>query len=152
MQARVVTGLSTGCNTLRTCFYIMGVMDSPLHRWHGAEEETSSHILYEWICGDTRLYLGSFFWTLRMLEVFLSLMAIWNIIKVTGLQWLGHQSKRHIKRIRWSRGRVLPLSTQVRGFKPRWSRQDYSGWKNPQHAFLRRGSKAIGPMSQICGM
>jgi hypothetical protein len=24
--------------------------------------------------------------------------------------------------------------------------------KNPQHAFLRRGSKAVGPMSQICGM
>jgi len=24
--------------------------------------------------------------------------------------------------------------------------------KNPQHAFLRRGSKAVRPMSQICGM
>jgi hypothetical protein len=24
--------------------------------------------------------------------------------------------------------------------------------KNPQHAFLRRGSKAVCPMSQICGM
>jgi hypothetical protein len=24
--------------------------------------------------------------------------------------------------------------------------------KNPQHAFLRRGSKAACPMSQICGM
>jgi hypothetical protein len=24
--------------------------------------------------------------------------------------------------------------------------------KNPQHAFLRKGSKIIGPMSQICGM
>jgi hypothetical protein len=24
--------------------------------------------------------------------------------------------------------------------------------KNPQHAFLRRGSKAVYPMSQICGM
>jgi hypothetical protein len=24
--------------------------------------------------------------------------------------------------------------------------------KNPQHAFLRRGSKAVGPMSEICGM
>ena len=24
--------------------------------------------------------------------------------------------------------------------------------KNPQHAFLRRGSKAVGPMSLICGM
>jgi len=44
------------------------------------------------------------------------------------------------------------LSTQVRGFKPGRSRQDFSGRKNPQHAFLRRGSKAVGPMSQICGM
>jgi hypothetical protein len=26
---------------------------------------------------------------------------------------------------------------------------DLSGRKNPQHAFLRRGSKAVGPMSQI---
>ena len=24
--------------------------------------------------------------------------------------------------------------------------------KNPQHGFLRRGSKAVCPMSQICGM
>ena len=24
--------------------------------------------------------------------------------------------------------------------------------KNPQYAFLRRGSKAVCPMSQICGM
>jgi hypothetical protein len=26
------------------------------------------------------------------------------------------------------------------------------GDKNPQHAFLRKGSKTIGPMLQICGM
>ena len=26
------------------------------------------------------------------------------------------------------------------------------GDKNPQHSFLRKGSKIIGPMSQICGM
>jgi len=56
------------------------------------------------------------------------------------------------KRLRWSGGSVLPLSTQVRGFKPGRSRQNFSGRKNPQHAFLRSGSKAIGPMSQICGM
>jgi len=24
--------------------------------------------------------------------------------------------------------------------------------KNPQHVFFWRGSKAVGPMSQICGM
>jgi hypothetical protein len=47
---------------------------------------------------------------------------------------------------------VLPLSTQVRGLKPGRSRQDFSGQKNPQHAFLRRGSKAVCPMSSIFGM
>ena len=51
------------------------------------------------------------------------------------------------KRLRWSRGSVLPLSTQVHGFKPSRNRQDFSGRKNPQHAFLRKGSKAVGPMS-----
>ena len=34
---------------------------------------------------------------------------------------------------------VLASGTRLRGFKP--------GRKNPQHAFLRRGSKAVGPMS-----
>jgi len=43
------------------------------------------------------------------------------------------------------------LSTQVRRFKPGRSRQDFSGRKNPQHAFLQKGSKAVVPMSQICG-
>ena len=28
----------------------------------------------------------------------------------------------------------------------------FLGRKNPQHPFLRRGSKAIGPMSQLYGM
>ena len=31
--------------------------------------------------------------------------------------------------LRWSRGSMLPLSTQVRGFKPGRSRQDFSGGK-----------------------
>jgi hypothetical protein len=47
---------------------------------------------------------------------------------------------------------VLTLNTQVRGFKPGRSRQDFSGQKISQHAFLRRGSKAVRSMSQICGM
>ena len=50
-----------------------------------------------------------------------------------------------IKRLRLSRGSVLAFSTQVRGFKP--GRRIFKGRKNPQHAFLRRGSKAVGPMS-----
>src|SRR5215475_13952843 len=28
----------------------------------------------------------------------------------------------------------------------------FFGRKNPQHAFLRKGSKAVCPMSQLCGM
>ena len=39
---------------------------------------------------------------------------------------------------------MLASGTQVCGFKP--------GRKNPQHTFLRRGSKRICPMSQLCGM
>ena len=35
----------------------------------------------------------------------------------------------------------------VRGFKPGRSRRIFKGEKNPQNAFLRRGSKAVGPMS-----
>jgi hypothetical protein len=49
------------------------------------------------------------------------------------------------QRLRWSRGSVLPWSTQVCGFKPGRRRQDFSGGKNPQRTFLWRGSKAIGP-------
>jgi hypothetical protein len=44
---------------------------------------------------------------------------------------------------------VLAFGTQVRGFKPDQSRQDFSGRKYSQRAFLRRASKAVGPMSQI---
>ena len=32
------------------------------------------------------------------------------------------------------------------------SSRDFSGRKNPQHAFLRKGSKAVCPMSHICGI
>ena len=56
------------------------------------------------------------------------------------------------QRLRWSKGKVLAFSTQVRGFKPGRSRRIFKGRKNPHHAFLRRGSKAVGPMQQICGM
>ena len=47
----------------------------------------------------------------------------------------------------WSRGSVLAFGTQVRGFKPGRSRRIFQGEKNPQHAFLRKGNKAICPMS-----
>jgi len=34
------------------------------------------------------------------------------------LKYIDTHSKTDWKRLRWSRGKVLPLSTQVRGFKP----------------------------------
>jgi hypothetical protein len=42
---------------------------------------------------------------------------------------------------------VLASGTQVRGFKPGRSRRIFKGEK-----ILRKRSKAVGPMSQICGM
>ena len=47
----------------------------------------------------------------------------------------------------WSTGSVLAFGTQVRGFKPGRSRRIFQGEKIPQHAFLRKGSKAVCPMS-----
>ena len=38
-----------------------------------------------------------------------------------------------------------PLVPKFAGSKPKPS--DFLGLKNPQHAFLRRESKAVGPMS-----
>ena len=48
------------------------------------------------------------------------------------------------KRLRWSRGSVLGFGVQVRGFKPGRSHRIFQGEKKktPQHAFLRKGSKA----------
>jgi hypothetical protein len=47
---------------------------------------------------------------------------------------------------------VLDFGTQVRGFKPDRSRRIFQGEKIPQRAFLRKGSKPVGPMSLIYGM
>ena len=52
-----------------------------------------------------------------------------------------------IRQLRWSRGSVLAFGTQVSGFKSGRSRRIFKGEKNPQHAFLRRGSKAVCPTS-----
>jgi hypothetical protein len=52
-------------------------------------------------------------------------------------------------------GRVVSMQasgTQDRGFKPGRSHRIFSGRKkNPEHAFLRKGSKAVGPVSYIYG-
>jgi hypothetical protein len=46
---------------------------------------------------------------------------------------------------------MLASGSRVRGFKAE-AVGFLTSVKNPQHAFLRRGSKRICPMSQICGM
>jgi hypothetical protein len=47
---------------------------------------------------------------------------------------------------------MLASGTQDRGFKPGQCRQISRAKHNPQLPFLRRGSKAVHPMSQIYGM
>jgi len=58
----VDTGLPVGHNTLRRHPYIMGLIECPLFRKCGAEEENSSDVLCE--CGALgtfrQVYLGSF--------------------------------------------------------------------------------------------
>jgi hypothetical protein len=44
-----------------------------------------------------------------------------------------------------------PLVPMITGSPPAEA-VGFFGRKNPQHAFLRKGSKAVCPMSQICGM
>jgi len=61
--SRAVTGLLTGHNTLRRHFHLLGLLDIPLCRRLGAEEETSAHILCECEAFATlrHAYLDSFF-------------------------------------------------------------------------------------------
>jgi len=86
MQSRVVTGFLTGHDTLRRHPYIMGLIDSPLCKKCGTEDETSAHILFE--CEDLatrgRIYLGSFFLDPEDVRS-LNLGAIWYFIKRKGL-------------------------------------------------------------------
>ena len=44
---------------------------------------------------------------------------------------------------------ILATGTRVRGFRPVGF---FRRPENPQYAFLRRGSKILCPMSQLCGM
>jgi len=62
-QSRAVTGLLTGRNTLRRHLYLLGLLDSPLCRKCGVEEETPAHILCECeaLASLRHAYLGSFF-------------------------------------------------------------------------------------------
>jgi hypothetical protein len=89
-QSRVVTGLLTGHNTLRRHLHIIGLLDSPLCRKCGAGEETSANVLCECEALATlrHIYLGSFFLDPEDVRS-LSLRAIWNFFRRTGLSWLG---------------------------------------------------------------
>ena len=42
---------------------------------------------------------------------------------------------------------LLATESEVRGFKPGRGRWIFSERKNPDHDFLRKGSKAVGPLS-----
>jgi hypothetical protein len=82
IQYKVVTHLLTGHNTLITHLYIMGLINSPLYRWCGEEEETSAHILCECdaLASLKHTYFGSFFMDPGDV-ICLSLRAMWNFSK-----------------------------------------------------------------------
>jgi hypothetical protein len=71
IKSRVVTGLLTGLNTLRTHLYLMGLSDNPLCRRCGAEDKTLAHIL----CGcEVLVHSGihiwaNFSWSQRILSM-----------------------------------------------------------------------------------
>jgi hypothetical protein len=56
------------------------------------------------------------------------------------------------RRLRWSSGSHAGLWFPSSRVQTRPKQLDFSVYKNPQHAFLRRGSSIICPMSQLCGM
>jgi len=86
-HSRAVTGLHTVHNNLRRHLHLMGLSDSPLCRRCRAEDETSAHILRECEASASlrHAYLGSFFLEPDDFKS-ISLGAIWNFSKVTGLQ------------------------------------------------------------------
>ena len=70
--------------------HLMGLSDSPLCRRCGAEDETSAHILCECeaLASLRHVHLGSFFLGPEDIKS-VSLGAIWNFNKGTGLPWTG---------------------------------------------------------------
>ena len=84
-QSRAVTGLLTGHNTVRRYLHLMGLSDTPLCRRCGAEDENSAHTLFECeaLASLRHAYLGSFLEPEDVKSI--SLGAIWNFSKATGL-------------------------------------------------------------------
>ena len=70
-KLRVIIGLLTGHNTLRRHLHLMELINSLLCRRCGTENKTSVHILChcETLASLRHAYLGSFFWTQRILRV-----------------------------------------------------------------------------------
>jgi hypothetical protein len=62
-QARAVTGLLTGPNTLRRHLHLIGMVKNLICRKCGVEDETSAHILCECeaLASLRHVYLGSYF-------------------------------------------------------------------------------------------
>jgi hypothetical protein len=83
-QSRTVTGLLTVHDTLRRHLQLTELSDSPLCRC-GAEDETSAHILCECeaLASLRHAYLDSFLEPEDIKSI--SLGAIWNFSKATGL-------------------------------------------------------------------
>jgi len=84
-QSRAVTSFLTGHNTLRRHLHLLGLLDSPLYRRCGAEEETLAHIFCECeaLASLRHVYLGSFFLEPQDIKSII-LGAIWNFSKATG--------------------------------------------------------------------
>jgi hypothetical protein len=74
--------------------HLLGLLDIPLCRRCGAEEETSAHILCEGesLASLRHTYLGSFFLELEDIKN-VSLGAIWNFSEATGIPYIdmGHK-------------------------------------------------------------
>jgi len=85
-QSRAVTGFLTRHNILRRRLHLLGMMDSPLCRRCGAEEEASVYVLCECVvlASLRHTYLGSSFLEPEVIKS-ISLGAIWNLSKETGL-------------------------------------------------------------------
>ena len=86
-QSRTVTGLLTGRNTLSRDLHLIGLSDSPLCRRCRAEDETSTHILWECeaVASLRHVYLGSVFLEPENFQR-ISLGANRKFSKATGLQ------------------------------------------------------------------
>jgi hypothetical protein len=85
-QARAVTGLLTGHNTLRRHLHLLRLVDNPVFRRCGVEEETSAHILCEReaLASLRHAYFGSFFLEQKDIKN-MSFGAIRDFSKATGL-------------------------------------------------------------------